>query len=93
MSTKACHADVLPGLRQNSLVSDGKFADANYTTIFHPQGEGVSVHKQDSFKLKLFSKPVLQGWQDANGMWRLSRERPTAPVGCNDIKYEGGATV
>ncbi len=38
---KARIADILPGLRPNSLVSVGKLADANYTTIFHPQGMGV----------------------------------------------------
>ncbi len=36
LSPKAEKADVLPGLRPNSLVSVGKFAGANYTTIFHP---------------------------------------------------------
>ncbi len=87
LSTKAHYADVLPGLWQKN------FAKANYTTIFHPQGEGVSVHKQGSFKLKLFSKPVLQGWRDANGLWRLSHESPTSPVRCTDIKCKGAANV
>ena len=41
LSPKAKIVDVLPGLRPNSLVSVGKLADANYTTIFHPQGMGV----------------------------------------------------
>ena len=36
LSPKARIADILPGLRPNSLVSVGKLADANYTTIFHP---------------------------------------------------------
>jgi len=33
LSDAARKADVLPGLRQNSLVSVGKLADENYTTI------------------------------------------------------------
>ena len=61
LSPKARIADVLPGLRPNSLVSVGKLADANYTTIFHPQGMGVTVHN-DTLCTKLLSKPVLQGW-------------------------------
>jgi hypothetical protein len=44
LSTEARKADVLPSLRPNSLVSVGKLADANYTTIFHPKGDGVTIH-------------------------------------------------
>jgi hypothetical protein len=49
LSTEARKADVLPGLRPYSLVSVGKFADADYTTIFHPHREGVMVHKTNTF--------------------------------------------
>ena len=73
LSDEAKKADVLPGLRPNSLVSVGKLADADYTTVFHPRGEGVTVHKKDTLKLTLLRKPVLQGWRDPNGLWRLSR--------------------
>ena len=92
LSKKARQADVLPGLRQNSLVSVGKFSDASYTTIFHPHGEGVTVHKPGSFKLKVFRKPVLQGWRDGNGLWRLSRERQTTPV-MRHRRHEKAANV
>jgi hypothetical protein len=71
LSAKARQADALPGLRHNSLVSIGKFADASYTTIFHPHGKGVTVHQPGTFKVKLLHKPVLQGWRDANGLWQL----------------------
>jgi hypothetical protein len=77
LSPKARIADVLPGLRPNSLVSVGKLADANYTTIFHPQGIGVTVHN-DTLRMNLLSKPVLQGWRDANGLWRLSNDEKNA---------------
>lgn len=73
LSDEARKADVLPGLRPNSLVSVGKLADANYTTVFHPQGEGVTIHQENTLKLHLSRKPVLQGWRDANGLWQLSR--------------------
>jgi len=69
LSAKARQADVLPGLRQNSLVSVGKLSDAGYTTIFHPKGEGVTVHRQGSLKITPFRKPILQGWRDSNGLW------------------------
>ena len=81
LSDEARKADVLPGLRPNSLVSVGKLADANYTTVFHPQGEGVTIHQENTLKLHLSRKPVLQGWRDANGLWRLSRTT-TKPSAC-----------
>jgi hypothetical protein len=72
LSLQARKADVLPGLRPNSLISVGKLADANYTTIFHPQGHGVTIHKKGSFKLRSLCMPVLQGWRDGKGLWRIS---------------------
>jgi len=51
LSDKARRADVLPGLRPNSLVSVGKLADADYTTIFHPRGEGVTVHEKNTVRV------------------------------------------
>jgi len=92
LSTEARKADVLPGLRPNSLISVGKFADADYTTIFHPRGEGVTVHKKDTFRLQVWRKPVLQGWRDANGLWRVSREE-RKPIRCIRIKHEVAANV
>jgi hypothetical protein len=92
LSAEARKADVLPGLRPNSLVSVGKFADADYTTIFHPRGEGVTVHAKNTFRLKTFRKPVLQGWRDANGLWRLSREEQK-PIRVSRSKTEIAASV
>ena len=69
LTDKARKADVLPGLRQNSLVSVGKLSDENYTTIFHPKGQGVTVHREGTLKLRMLAKPVLQGWRDAIGLW------------------------
>ena len=74
LSDDARKADVLPGLRPNSLISVGKLADADYTTIFHPRGEGVTVHEKNTVRVQLLRKPALQGWRDANGLWRLSRD-------------------
>jgi hypothetical protein len=73
LSEAARKAEVLPGLQPNSLISVGKLADADYTTIFHSRGEGVTVHKKGTFRLKTNWRPVLQGWRDATGLWCLSR--------------------
>jgi hypothetical protein len=92
LSDEARKADVLPGLRSNSLISVGKFADADYTTILHPCGEGVTVHKKNTFWLQLLRKSVLQGWQDANGLWRLSRDK-RKPIHGSRSKQEVAASV
>ncbi len=93
LSDEARKAEVLPGLPPNSLVSVGKLADSDYTTIFHPQGEGVTVHKKNSFRLQLLRKPVLQGWWDANGLWRLSRDQEYSPIRGSRSKQEVAANV
>jgi hypothetical protein len=76
LSAKARQADVLPGLRHNSLISIGKFADASYTTVFYPHGKGVTVHQPVTFKVKLLHKPVLRGGRDTNGLWQMPRVPP-----------------
>ena len=40
-----------------------------------------------------FRKPILQGWRDSNGLWRLSREEQTnqAPIKCG--RHERVANV
>jgi len=97
LTAEARKAVVLPGLRPNSLISVGKLADADYTTIFHPRGEGVTIHAKNSFRLKTFRKPVLQGWRDANGLWRLSRNNNPVEMKTSarerKIKMETAANV
>jgi hypothetical protein len=93
LSDEARRADVLPGLRPNSLVSVGKLADSDYTTMFHPRGEGVTVHEKNSFRIQLLRKPVLQGWRDANGLWRLSRDDQKPTIRVSRSKQEVAANV
>ncbi len=92
LSAEARKADVLPGLQPNSLVSVGKFSDAGYTTIFHPYGNGVTVHKKNTFRLQSFRKPVLQGWRDANGLWRASYDEKK-PISTSHCKTEAAASA
>ncbi len=93
LSAKARRAEVFPGLRQNSLLSVSKFSDAGYTTVFHPHGEGVTVHKPCSLKIQARRKPVLQGWRDANGLWRVSPEQPFEQKDKQPEKKETAANV
>jgi hypothetical protein len=69
LTNDARKAHVLSWLRPNSLVSVGKLADKGYATIFHPAVRGVTVHQKKSVFIRLLHKPVLQGWQDENGLW------------------------
>jgi hypothetical protein len=68
LSLGARHAHVLPHLTTHSLVSIPKLADAGYTTVFHPGNLGVTIHSK--------RKPVLQGWRDENGLWKLGYNDP-----------------
>jgi hypothetical protein len=92
LSAEAQKSHVLPGLRPNSLVSVGKFSDAGYTTIFHPHGEGVTVHKKNTFRLQSFRKPVLQGWRDASGLLRASCDEKK-PIRVSQTDNETAANV
>ncbi len=71
LSESARHAHVLPNLTTNSLISVPTLADAGYTTVFHPHGGGVTVHAKNRFSFRQRCKPVLQGWRDKDGLWRL----------------------
>ena len=71
LSASARHAHVLPNLTTNSLISVPKLADAGYTTVFHPHAGGVTVHAKNRFSFRQRCKPVLQGWRDKDGLWRL----------------------
>ena len=68
LSLGARHAHVLPHLTTHSLVSIPKLADAGYRTVFHPGNLGVTIHSK--------RKPVLQGWRDENGLWKLGYNNP-----------------
>jgi hypothetical protein len=71
LSQAARHAHVLLHLTTNSLVSVPKLADAGYTTVFHPGKQGVTIHGTNTVSIHQRCKPVLQGWQDENGLWQL----------------------
>jgi hypothetical protein len=81
LSDAARQAHVLPNLRTNLLVSVPKLADAGYTTIFHPHGEGVTVHKSENILIQSHNSPVLQGWRDDTGLWRF----------CSKEQHESGS--
>jgi hypothetical protein len=71
LSLGARHAHVLPHLTTHSLVSISKLTDTGYMRVFHPGNLGVTIHSRKSISIRQQCKPVLQGWRDENGLWKL----------------------
>ena len=71
LNNKARELDLLPELKENSLLSVCKLSDAGYTTIFHPGDGGVTVHWHDNVFIRVSKEAVLQGWRDKSGLWRV----------------------
>jgi hypothetical protein len=65
-------AHILPGLKQ-SLLSINKMSEGEYTTIFHPGEEGVSIHEQGTLTITTSESPVLQGCKsNQEKLWTVS---------------------
>jgi hypothetical protein len=60
LSNKAREARILPGLK-SSLLSVHEMAENGYTTIFHEQNEGVTIHKSGTLTVTPSEPPVLRG--------------------------------
>ena len=57
-------------LQHNSLLSVNKFAEANYLTVFTP--DGLKIFDEDKTKLSSTEEPILQGcWDPTTGLWRI----------------------
>ena len=68
---RARHVHILPHLKTHSLISVPKLVDAGYMTVFHPGNLGVTIHSKSDISIQQWCKPVLQGWRDGNGLWKL----------------------
>jgi hypothetical protein len=63
----ACQADIVPGLKHNSLFSTSKWVNEGYCTVFMPME--VLVYDKNPEPKKI---PVWKGWRDPmNGLWRV----------------------
>ena len=62
--------DIVPDLTTQSLISVGKFADANYFTIF--DGEEVNIYDANNTKVTVSRNAILRGYRDhESGLWRI----------------------
>ena len=71
LTADARKTDILPALTTNSLMSVKVLADNGYTTVFHPHDGGAAVLSPDSFELKVKGEPILSGYRDEQGLWRI----------------------
>ncbi|KAL7475149.1 hypothetical protein ACHAW6_001077 [Cyclotella cf. meneghiniana] len=87
INSEARIEELVPEIKNNSLVSVGKLADAGYTTTFLPFGCGIRVHETKQSNGDT-AKIGIQGWREDGGsrLWRI------APLS-NSIKNDDGADV
>jgi hypothetical protein len=72
LTKKAREADILQGLKQK-LVSINKLAEKGYTTVFHPEDKGITVHKKGTLTINTMKAPVLQGCkQTREKLWSVT---------------------
>jgi hypothetical protein len=58
------------GISQHSRVSTGKYADANYITVFDK--DTGNVYNTNNTVITVTKEAILQGWQDKdNKLWRI----------------------
>ena len=61
---------ITPGVSQHSLLSTGKYADANYITVFNK--DTVNVHDSNDTIITVTKDAILRGWRDmVNKLWRI----------------------
>ena len=61
--------EVVPGIH-NSLLSTGKFADANFISIFDK--DEVNIYDANDTVITVSCGSILRGWRDNNiGLWRI----------------------
>ena len=74
--------DIVPDLKQNSLLSASKFADANYITLLTP--DEVLIYDGNTLKMTIENYAILRGWRDpTTGLWRVPLDKNTPPPKSN----------
>ena len=70
--------DMVPGLKNNSLISGPKFADAGYITVLTPTE--LLIYDGVDLQMAVNKDAFIKGWRDANGLWRM-------PLGTSNSKH------
>ena len=71
LNDEARRCDILPALSTNSLISVSKLVAAGYTVIFDADDKNVKVYQKEDIKFNPSAQPILRGWQEGNGLWRI----------------------
>ena len=61
-----------------------KLAKEGYTTIFHPENEGVTIHERGTLTIATSSPPVLQGCKE-NNLWTVSANEEEREEEANNV--------
>ena len=85
LTNTAREAHVLPALISHSLISVPKLADEGYTTVFLDGQKGVVVYKANDIVFTARTKPVLQGWRDLSGLWKINDSQQANPAATHTI--------
>ena len=66
----ASEIHITPGITSNSLLSTGKYAEADYITIFDK--DQVNVYDVNDVAITVTRGAILRGWKDPkSGLWRI----------------------
>ena len=61
---------ITPGVSQHSLLSTGKYADANYITVFDK--DTVNIYDANDTIITVTKDAILRGWRDTGiKLWRI----------------------
>ena len=82
--------DMVPGLKNDSLISDLKFADAGYITMLTPTE--LLIYDGIDLQMTVNKDVFIKGWRDANGLWRMplepSKSKHKAPYSVLPKEFE-----
>ena len=70
----AKNVDMVPQLQHNSLISGGKFVDANYITVLTLNE--VFIYEGKDTHISVSNRPILKSWRDTKNR-PLERPIPT----------------
>jgi hypothetical protein len=71
-------------------MSVNKLSEEGYTTIFHPENEGVTIHKRGTLSIATSKPLVLQGCKGDN-LWTVSANEEESKEEANNV-YVGYQT-
>ena len=67
-------------------MSVNKLSEEGYTTIFHPENEGVTVHERGTLTIATSNPPVLQRCKEkGDNLWTVSTNEEEGKEEANNV--------